>query len=155
MPVSLSVKSDDDWIYIRALLGFPGGSADKEPACQCRRYKRCRFSPPVGKIPWRRKRQPTPVFFHGEFHGQRILASYSPWGCKESDMTEHALTHTHTRALGEGKGNPLQYSFMENSMDRRSWQVTVHGVAKSRTWLSMHLHTHTQEPYYKNWMNNA
>ena len=42
----------------------------------------------VGKIPWRRKWQPTPVFLPGEFHGQRSLAGYSPWGRKESDMTE-------------------------------------------------------------------
>ena len=46
------------------------------------------FDPWVGKIPWGRKWQPTPVFLSGEFHGQRSLVSYSPWGCKESDMTE-------------------------------------------------------------------
>ena len=40
------------------------------------------------KIPWRRAWQPTPVFLPGEFHGQRSLAGYSPWGHKESDMTE-------------------------------------------------------------------
>ena len=43
---------------------------------------------------WRRQWQPTPVFLPGEFCGQRSLAGYSPWGCKESDTTEH--THTHT-----------------------------------------------------------
>ena len=42
----------------------------------------------VGKIPWRRKRQHTPVFLLEESHGQRSLAGYSPWGQKESDMTE-------------------------------------------------------------------
>ena len=42
--------------------------------------------------PWRRKWQPTPVFLPGKFHGQRSLVGYSPWGCKELDMTEH--THT-------------------------------------------------------------
>ena len=42
----------------------------------------------VGKIPWRRKRQPTPVFLPGESHGQRSLAGYSPQGHKELDMTE-------------------------------------------------------------------
>ena len=46
------------------------------------------FDPWVGKIPWRRKRRPTPVFLPGEFHGQRSLAGYSPWGCKELDTTE-------------------------------------------------------------------
>ena len=43
---------------------------------------------------WRRKWQPTPVFLPGEFHGQRSLVNYSPWGREESDMTER-LTHTY------------------------------------------------------------
>ena len=42
----------------------------------------------VGKMPWRRARQPTPVFLPGEFHRQRGLEGYSPWGCKEPDITE-------------------------------------------------------------------
>ena len=46
------------------------------------------FDPWVGKIPWRRKRQPTPVFMPGKSHGLRSLVGYSPWGRKESDMTE-------------------------------------------------------------------
>ena len=46
-------------IYVH---GFPGGASGKESVCQCRRHKRCRFNPQVGKIPWRRKWQPTPVF---------------------------------------------------------------------------------------------
>ena len=46
------------------------------------------FNPWVGKIPWTRKWEPTPVFLFGEFHGQRSLAGYSPWGHKESDTTE-------------------------------------------------------------------
>ena len=46
----------------------------------------------MGKIPWRRARQPPPVFLPGSSQGQRSLADYSPWGCKESDRTEHAHT---------------------------------------------------------------
>ena len=46
------------------------------------------FDPQVGKIPWRREQLPTPVFWPGEFHGQRSLAGYSPRGCKELDVTE-------------------------------------------------------------------
>ena len=42
----------------------------------------------IGKIPWRKEWLPTPVFLPGEFHGQRSLAGYSPWGCKQSDTTE-------------------------------------------------------------------
>jgi len=50
-----------------------------------------------GKIPWNRKWQPAPVFLPGKFHGQRSLAGYSLWGCKESDMNEQQNTHTHTK----------------------------------------------------------
>ena len=50
--------------------------------------------PWVSEIPWRRKWQPTLVFLPGESHGQRNLAGYSPWGHKESDMTERLSTHT-------------------------------------------------------------
>ena len=53
----------------------------------------------LSKNPWKRERQPTPVFLPGEFHGQRSLAGYSPWGCKELDMTKQ-LTHTHTLRQG-------------------------------------------------------
>ena len=60
----------------------------KESACQCRRHKRCKFDPWVGKITQGRKWQPTPVFLPGEFYGQRSLADYSPWGRKELDTTE-------------------------------------------------------------------
>ena len=47
----------------------------------------------MGRSPWRREWQPTPLFLSGEFHGQRSLAGYTPWGNKESDTTER-LTHT-------------------------------------------------------------
>ena len=57
----------------------------KGSTCQCKKH---RVDPWVGKIPWRRKLQPTPVFLPGEFHGQRSLVGYSPWGHKELDMTK-------------------------------------------------------------------
>ena len=72
--------------YIERYMGFPGGVSGNKPGCQCRRCKRSRF-PGVRKIPWRRARQPTPVFF------------------------------------------------LENPMDRRAWQATVHRVTKSQTQL--------------------
>ena len=46
------------------------------------------FDPWVGKVPWSWKWQPTPVFLPGEFHGQRSLENYSPWGHKDLDMTD-------------------------------------------------------------------
>ena len=55
-------------------MGFPGGTSAKQPTFQCRRHKKCRFSPWVGKIPWRRAWQPTPVFLPGESYGQSRLA---------------------------------------------------------------------------------
>ena len=70
-------------------LGFPGGTVVKN-VCQFRRCKRQGFDPWVGKIPWSRKWQPTPVFLRGKFHGERSLAGYSPWGHEESDMSMHA-----------------------------------------------------------------
>ena len=69
-------------------LGFLGGTSGKEPICQCRRLKRCRSNPWVGKIPLRGAQQLTSVFLPGKFHGQRSLAGYSSWLRKESDMTE-------------------------------------------------------------------
>ena len=57
-----------------------------------KRHKRLGFSPWVGKIPWRREWQPTPVFLPGEFHGQRSLVGYSSWGLKELDATERLST---------------------------------------------------------------
>ena len=52
-------------------LGFPVGTSGKEPACQCRTHERHGFDPWVGKIPWRRKGQPTPVFLPGKSHIDR------------------------------------------------------------------------------------
>ena len=76
--------------YIYFNTDFPGGSDGKRNCLQC---MRSRLSPWVRKIPWRRKWQPIPVFLTGEFHGQRNLAGYSPWGCKELDMTEQLTLH--------------------------------------------------------------
>ena len=80
----------------RVQIGTWGGASDKESTCQCRRQKRQELDPWVRKIPWRRAWQPTPVFLPGKPHGQRRLASCSPWGCKELDTTER-LTHTHAQ----------------------------------------------------------
>ena len=68
-------------------LGFWGDTSSKEPTWQCRRHKRHRFNPWVGKIPWWQAWQPAMVLFPGESLGQRRLADYCPWGHKESDTT--------------------------------------------------------------------
>ena len=76
------------WPCIPCDYHFPGGASGKESTCQCRRHKRCNFDPWVGKSLWRMKWQPTLVFLPGKFHGQRSLAGYSPWDCKELDTSE-------------------------------------------------------------------
>ena len=58
--------------------GFPRGTSGKEPTCQCKRRKSHGFDPLVGKIPWRRAWQPTPVFLPGESDVQKTLVGYSP-----------------------------------------------------------------------------
>ena len=57
-------------------LELPMRLSGKKSACQCR----CGFHPWVGTIPWRREWQPTPILLPEKSHGQRSLASYSPWG---------------------------------------------------------------------------
>ena len=67
---------------------FPGSSLVAQMEKNLPAMQETQFSPWVGKMPWRREWLPIPVFLPGEFHGQRSLASYSPWGCKELGMTE-------------------------------------------------------------------
>ena len=75
-------------IFYAVWGAFPAGTSSKEPSCQCKRRKRRWLNPWVGKIPWSRAWQPTPVFLPGESHGQGSLVGYSPWVHTESDMTE-------------------------------------------------------------------
>ena len=74
------------FIKLHLVLSFPGGSVVKNPS---RRHRRYRFPSISGKIPWRRKMKPTPVFLPGEVHGQRRLEGYNPWCHKESVTTKH------------------------------------------------------------------
>ena len=75
-------------------MGLPWWLSAKGFACQHRRHRRHKFNPWVRKILWWKKWQPTPVFLPGKSHEQRRLVGYSPWGHKESDITEWAQ-HTH------------------------------------------------------------
>ena len=84
-----------DLINLLTTKGASQGHSGKVSACQCRRHKHKwrGFHPWVGKIPWSRQWQPTPVLLPGESHGQGSLAGYSPWGHKESDTTEWLSIH--------------------------------------------------------------
>ena len=76
---------------------------------------------------------PTPVLLPGKSHGQRSLVGCSPWGCKESDMTERLHFHFSLSCIGEGNGNPLQCSCLGNPRDNGAWWAAVYGVAQSWT----------------------
>ena len=83
----------------------------------------------------RRQWHLTLVLLPGKSHGWRSLVSCSPWGCWESDMTEQLQFHFSLSFIGEGNGNPLQCSCLENPRDGGAWWAAVYGVAQSRTWL--------------------
>ena len=67
---------------------FRGVTSGKEPTCECRRCKKCRFKPWIRKIPWRRAWQPITVFSPGESRGQRSLPGYGSQGLKELGTIE-------------------------------------------------------------------
>ena len=75
----------------------------------------------------------TAVLLPGKPHGRRSLVGCSPRGCKESDTTERLHFHFSLSCIGEGNGNPLQCSCLENPRDRGSWWAAVYGVAQGRT----------------------
>ena len=84
---------------------------------------------------WRRRWHPTPVLLPGKSHGRRSLVGCSPWGHQESDATERLHFHFSLSCIGEGNGNPLQCSCLENPRDGGAWWAVVYGVAQSRTQL--------------------
>ena len=81
----------------------------------------------------RRQWHPTPVLLPGKSHGRRSLAGCSPWCCKESDMTEQFHFHFSLSCIGEGNGNPLQRSCLENPRNSGAWWAAIYGAAQSRT----------------------
>ena len=111
---------------------FPGGTNRKESACQCRRHKRCRFGPWSGRIPWRRKWQPTSVFLPGKSHGQRSLVGPSPLGhrvghdwvaelnvCDTPTVTRNKTAFSVCRppALGMQKINHKSFKWVVTSLE--------------------------------------
>ena len=81
----------------------------------------------------RRQWHPTPVLLPGKSHGWRNLVGCSPWGREESDTTERLHFLFSPSYIGEGNGNPLQYSCLENPRDGGAWWAAVCGVTQSRT----------------------
>ena len=118
--------------------GFPGGSVVRNSPTNAgdrhKRHSRLRFDPWVWKIPWNRKWQLTPVFLSEKSHGQRSLVGWSPWGHKESDMTEHicttsSMSHTHNSVwVSEAHWCPFKlvghYRNCERVMHQRLASIT-------------------------------
>ena len=113
------------------MAGFPWWLSRWRILLQRRRPKRCRFNSWVGKIPGRRKWQPTPVFLPGKFHGQRSLVGYSPWGCKESDWAiKHACMLNQPQGMGWGGGGEevkceWPQNYQQNLLHRQGVSSTV------------------------------
>ena len=87
----------------------------------------------LGRESRRRRWHPTPVLLPGKSHGRRSLVGCSPWGREESDMTERLPFHFSLSCIGEGNGNPLQCSCLENPRDGGAWRPAIYGVAQSWT----------------------
>ena len=81
----------------------------------------------------RRKWHLTPVLLPGKSHGRRSLVACSPWGRRGSDTTERLYFHFSLSCIGEGNGNPLLCSCLENPRNRGAWRAAVYGVAQSWT----------------------
>ena len=83
----------------------------------------------------RRQWHPTPVLLPGKSHGRRSLVGCNPWGREESDTAERLHFHFSLSCIGEGNGNPLQCSCLENPRDGGASWAAIYGVAQSRTQL--------------------
>ena len=82
---------------------------------------------------WRRQWEPTPELLLGKSHGQRSLVSCSLGDSEESDMTEQLHFLFSFSCIGEGNGNPLQGSCLENPRDSGAWWAAIYGVTQSQT----------------------
>ena len=81
----------------------------------------------------RRRWHPTPVLLPGKSRGLRSLEGCSPWSCTQSDMTEQLHFHFSLSCIGEGNGNPLQCSCLDNPRDGGACWAAIYGAAQSRT----------------------
>ena len=126
---------------------------------QCRRHG---FDPCDGKIPWRKKWQPTPVFLPGKSHGQRNLVSYSPWGCgrvgQDLGTKQQQLLHGHAQQLmNDVKGEKVKVSvapscpFLCESMDCSPPGFSVHGILQARIleWVAIPFFRGSSQPKYQ------
>ena len=111
-------------------MAFLGGTSRKGSSCQCWKQKRGIFDPRAGKIPWRRKWQPTPVFLPGKSQGQRswwatVHGASEHWTRLSVHVRAHTHTHTHTRTHGHVSINLY--------LQKRKWSES-HSVMSDSLW---------------------
>ena len=94
---------------------------------------RCTVFDVLQELSQRRQWHPTPVLLPGKSHRWKSLVGCSPWDRKELDMTERLHFHFSLSCTGEGNGNPLQCSCLENPRDGGAWRAAIYGVAQSQT----------------------
>ena len=102
---------------------------------------------------WRRQWQPMPVLLPGKSNGWRSLVGCSPWGREELDTTERLHFHFSFSCFGEGNGNPLQYSYLENPRDGGAWWAAIYGVTQSWTWVKRLSSSSMLSPWSENAFN--
>ena len=107
---------------------------------------------PLSTLP-HRQWHPTPVLLPGKSHGRRSLEGCSPWGRWGSGTTERLHFHFSLSCIGEGNGNPLQYSCLENPRDGRAWWAAIYGVAQSQTQVKQ-LSNSRCKLLHLQWINN-
>ena len=120
---SIELLTDSSCLSIPMLYKNHRHEEGQEIVCICRLLRA------------RRQWQATPVLLPGESHRQRSLVGCSPWGREESETTEWPHFHFSLSSIGEGNGNSLQCSCLENPKDQGAWWAAVYGVAQSWTQL--------------------
>ena len=102
---------------------------------------------PVSERNWRRQWRPTPVLLPRKSHGRRSLVGCGPWGRYKLDTTEWLHFHFSLSCIGEGHGNPLLCSCLENPRDGEAWWSAVYGVAQGRTRLKPLISSSSREEH--------
>ena len=102
-----------------------GSGRQKRRESGCERWDKGRALAPGRRRQW----QPTPVLLPGKSHGRRSLVGCRLWGCRESDTTERLHFPFTVSCIGEGNGDPLQCSCLDNPRDGGAWWAAVYGVA--------------------------
>ena len=136
-------------------IGFPGGSVGKESSCNTVDLDSV---PGSGKIPGEGNGNPLQYSYLGNPMDRWVWQAIVPGVARVRHNSEGKVCACNVgdlglipgwgRSPGEGNGNPLQYSCLENPVDEEAWWATVYGVAKSRTWLSnFTLATKPSPPY--------